>query len=110
MAEAFTVNGTTASLAPYRQVERDISIGIDHNGAPIYSSYKEIDLFFESASVTFAQQWMAMANGGSHTVDVLARNQIAYKTLSPIYIRINEYPPTESGLTGPFNLTIVKAT
>lgn len=108
MANFYAINGTAASLAPFKQTWRKVEIGVDHNGAPIFSGFKEIDLEFDAASITYHRQWTDLENGASHTLDVLNEQQLGYVTLSPVYIRITERPATQSAVSMPMKLTILK--
>src|SRR5687767_14785509 len=50
MANSYTLNGTTADLAPYSVRWRDFISGTDHDGRSIVGGFQEIDLAFEAAS------------------------------------------------------------
>ena len=91
MANEYTVDGVTASLAPTTVTWRDIQIGTDHNGAPVFSLNKQVELTFQPGSPTYARQWLDTVDGSSHTFDILDERQLGYITLSPIYVRANDY-------------------
>ena len=110
MTTFFAIDGGSASLAPWSQRWRKIQIGVDHNMAPLYSANKEIDLQFDAASITYHKQWLDIDDGGSHTLDVLAENQLGYVTLSPVYIKVNQYPDIQATVSMEFSLTILGAT
>ncbi len=110
MTTVFAINGVAASLAPHTQTWRTIQVGTDHNKAPLYSANKEIDLEFDAASITFHKQWLDINDGGSHTLDVLAENELGFVTLSPVYIKIINYPSVQSAVSMEFSLTILGAT
>lgn len=108
MANAFTLNNSTASLAPYSVLWRNVEIGQDHNGLILYARHKEIDMQFDSGSVSFAREWIERASSGSLNMDVIEQNGLGYKTLSGVILRITNYPDLQSVVSGPFSLTVLK--
>ena len=108
MATTWTINNSTAALAPYSIVWNKIQAGTDHNGAPIFSAYKEVELRFESASITFAREWLNTENGAAHTFDILGELSLGFITLSNIYVAVEQYPVVESVIAGPFTLKLLK--
>lgn len=108
MANAYTLNGTTVSLAPFSVRWRDLNIGTDGDGRAILGGYQEIDLEFESASITYCREWLERASSGSLNMDILNENRLAYRTLSAVFINVTNYPAIESVHAGPFSLVVTK--
>ena len=63
MAEDFTINGESASIAPYSQKWRQIPVGRDHTKRAIYAGNEEIDLLFDGATVAMARDHMYVFSG-----------------------------------------------
>jgi hypothetical protein len=108
MANGFTLNGTTASLAPYSIRWRDIEVGTDGDGRTIISANQEIDMDFEGASISMCRQWLERASSGSLNMDVLDENRLAYRTLSSVFIKVTSYPATENINAGPFSVVVTR--
>ena len=100
------LNGVTASIAPYSIKWRQMLIGHDHTRRPIYSGNWEIDMSFDSASITFARQWMESASAASANVTVLKPYSIGFTSLSGVQLEIVEAPTVESGMAGPWSMII----
>ena len=109
MAENYTVDGVTASLAPFSVQWQNVTIGTDHNGAPIHSLNKQVVLSFSPGSPTYARQWLDTVDGGSHTFDVLDERQLGYVTLSPIYVSTDDFPAIEDINVNGFTITLLRA-
>jgi hypothetical protein len=109
MATTYALNGTTASLAPYQVRWRLVEIGRDHDGRPLYSGYKEIDLAFEAGSVTYARQWIERASSGSLTLDVLDQVGLGYRTLSGVFMNVVDWPDVQGTWAGQFSLMVTRA-
>jgi hypothetical protein len=110
LANTYTLNGITASLAPYSVRWRDVVVGTDHDGRNILGGYKEIDLEFESASVTFFKQWNERASSGSLNMDVLEQAGLGYKSLSSVFMNVTNFPAVEGTYCTPFGITVTRAT
>lgn len=104
----FKVDGVTASLAPYSQRYRNLPIGTDHNGAPLYSRFQEVDLSFDVANVApkYHIQWLAAVDGGSHTLDILTESFSAFRTVSPVYLTCEQLPDIQEIVSQPFVITV----
>lgn len=100
------LNGITASIAPYSIRWRKMLIGHDHTRRPIYSGNWEIDMSFDSASITFARQWMESASAASANVTVLKPYSIGFTSLSGVQLEVVEAPTVESGMAGPWSMII----
>lgn len=109
MATTYTIDGSTASIAPFGVQWVREPIGQDHNGAPLYPQKYNVILSFPESEPAWAKEWLDLADGASHTIDVLNRSQTSFKTLSPVWVSIDQYPPQEDIHTGPFILRIVGA-
>lgn len=110
MATVYTINGTTAELAPYHQKWRQIQIGRDHEQRAIYSANEEIDLMFDSASITMARQWLEAASSGSANVTVLARYGVGWTDLSAVQLEVVDPPAVEAGVALGWAMVIKGAT
>lgn len=108
MTTYYAINGSAASLAPFSQTWRKIQIGTDHNGAPIFSGFKEVDMSFDAASITYHKEWTDLENGGSCTLDILNEQQLGFITVSPVYVMITQRPAIESAVSMPMSLTILR--
>ena len=106
MATDFTVNGTTADIAPTAQTWRQILIGRDHNQVPIYAGNWEIDLAFQPASITFGQQWLDASSSGSANITVLNKYQTGFTDLSAISMEVTQPPQVTAGHFTEFVITV----
>lgn len=107
---AYTIDGIGASIAPQTVQWQDIQVGTDHQGAPIYSQYKNVIMRFSAASPTHARQWTDLADGASHSLNILERDGLGYTTVSPVYIQLTEPPQSMDIHTTEFSLTVMRAT
>jgi hypothetical protein len=110
MATTYTIDGTTAALAPYAVTYQNVEVGVDHNGAPILSAFKEVTLQFDGASITYAREWLNTQDGAPHSFDILGDTSLGFVTLSNIYVRVESYPTIESVLAGPFSIKLLRVT
>lgn len=106
MATAYTINGTTASLAPSEQKWRGMQIGRAHDQRQLLSGNWEIDLLFDSASVTHMRQWAEAASAASANVTVLDQYKLGYTDLSAVQLEMLEYPSFQAGVSGPWSMVI----
>lgn len=105
----FLLNGSSASLAPVSQQYEDLTLGRDHNGAPILSAYKNILLEFPECSVALMQQWAQFASTGTslNTLTVLTQDSSAsFSAFSGIYLEWAKRPELVSGVTGAWSLRV----
>lgn len=109
MATTYALDGTTTTRGPANVSWRRIQVGTDHNLAPIFSQNWEVDLSFPGGSISDHREWTDAVDGASHTIDVLGRDELGFRTLSPVYLRYQSRPVVDSTISGPFVLTIVKA-
>jgi hypothetical protein len=105
---AYSIDGSAASLAPFSQRTLKVLLDTDHNGAPIYSGTVGAILTFGEASVTHHRQWLATVDGGSHTFDILDEVALGYVTLSPCYTTVEEWPEIQSTISMGFTMTVRK--
>lgn len=110
MATTFAIDGSAASIKPVNVSWQRQRIGTDHAAAPLVASKWEVVMSFDSASPPHAAEWLDLEDGASHTIDTLARNQLGWKTLSPVYIAVDQYPAQEDIHSGPFVIRITNAT
>ena len=109
--EEWSIDGVAASAAPFSSRWMDTIVGTDHNGAPVYGAYKDIVLSFDNMNVDDFTQWHdAASSGGSHNMDVLARDELGWRTLSGVYLRYEEPPAIEDIHVTPFSIRVSKAT
>jgi hypothetical protein len=106
MALDYTINGVTASIAPFSQRWRQIEVGRDHLQRAIYSGNEEIDLDFGPCSITMARQWLDAASAGSANITVLNRYGIGWTDLSGVNLQVVTYPAVQAGNAADFNLVI----
>ena len=110
MAEdVFTINGSAASFAPYRQSWESYIMGRDHNGAPILSGFRSAILEFESCTSVLANQWMQFADTGTSVVSVNILNDMntCLMSYSAVFVETVQRPRLEAGLViGPWSLRI----
>jgi hypothetical protein len=109
MATDYTLKGIGASIAPYEQKWRRVAVDTDHAGRVLYAGNEEIDLLFDSCSITFARQWLEAASGGSLNMTVLNRYKLGYTDLSAVQLRVNEWPAIQAGVSGPWTMTVTGA-
>ena len=106
MATDFTINGESASIAPYSQRWRQVSVGRDHTKRSIYSGNEEIDLSFDGASITMARQWLEAASGASANITVLRRYSLGWTDLSAVQLEVVDAPAVEAGMATPWTMII----
>ena len=102
----WTLNGITASIQPYSVRWRKLLTGHDHTRRPIYSGNWEIDMSFDSASITEMRQWAEAASAGSTNVNALKPYSIGFTELSGVQLELVEVPIVESGMAGPWSMII----
>lgn len=104
-------NGSAASLHPRSVKWIESKIGTDHNGAPIYSANNTIVMQFDTASITWARQWLTQASGGtSVNLYTLDRWSLGTTILSNVFLEISSPPEIISINAGPFSITVRGAT
>ena len=106
MATVFAINGGTASIAPFSQTWRRIQIGRSHDQSALYSGNWEIDLSFDSASITMQREWMEAASSGSLNLTVLNRFSTNFTDLSAVQLEVVDYPPVEAAMSGPWTMVV----
>ena len=104
------IDGSAASIAPQTVQWQDIQVGTDHQGAPIYSQYKNVVLFFPPASPPHAREWTGLADGASHSINMTQRDGLGFTTVSPVYVQATEPPQLMDIHTTEFTLTVSRAT
>lgn len=109
MATTYAIDGTPTTRGPATIQWRQIQVGTDHERRPIYSQYWEVDLSFPQGSITDHKEWTDIVDGGSHTLDVLGRDELGFRTLSPVSVRYTSRPVVSATISGPFVLTITGA-
>lgn len=106
MATTYAINGTSTLIGPYLQRWRQVPLGTDHTQRAILAGNEEIDLDFDSASVTMSRQWLEAASGGSLTLTVLSRYGIGWSDLSAVQLHVTTYPSVEAGMSGPWSMVV----
>ena len=109
MATAYAINGAATAIAPFSQRWRRNQTGTAHDQKALYSGNEEIDLSFDSASITMSREWLEAASGGSLNLTVLNRYGIDYTDLSAVYLEVIEYPAVENAMSTPFSLVVKSA-
>jgi len=107
---AYRLNGTTASIVPYKQTWEDLTYGTDHLGAPIVSAFKNCTLEFDSMNYASAQQWLQFCNTGTSlaTLTILNLDGTSFTAFSGVFLSMQSRPTFESGYVGPFSIKVVK--
>ena len=96
MANYYTINNVSASLSPFRQSSwQRIKVGNDHNGAPIFSRKRQVQLDFTFGTPASMKQWLDVCNGSPQNLDILADSQLTWKSVSSVYLECTQYPATE---------------
>lgn len=106
MATRFEINGAGASLAPYDLQWNRSEIGTDFNQRPIYEPTWTVIMNFDTASATFAQQWLEAASSGSVNVTILNRFETGWTDLSGVYMIPVGYPTMQGGYHSGFQISI----
>ena len=109
MTTEYTINGTTASLAPYSQRWRQVTNGRDSLQRATFQAYWEIDLSFDSASITHTRQWLEAASAASANLTILNKYQTDYTDLSAVQLEVTDAPTLETVVFGPWSM-VVKGT
>ena len=73
----YLINGSAASLAPFRQSFVELPLGRDHNGIQLLSTYKQANLDFEPCSPALANQWLGLTNTGTSLISITILNMDA---------------------------------
>ena len=83
-------------------------VGIDHLGAPIYSSFKEVELEFDGCALNLYKQWADLVATGTslNTITILDQASMNYVAYSGIFLNYRQRPNIESGLVGPWTLVL----
>ena len=105
-SNTWILNGITASIAPYSIRWRKLAIGRDHTRRPLYSGNWEIDMSFDSASITYARQWLEAASSGSLNMTVLKPYSIGWTDLSAIQLELIEVPNIANGTSDPWSMIV----
>ena len=92
----FQLNGTTPTLAPYKQTWIDLMLGRDHTGLQIYSSIKNCLIEFDAADPTRMNQWQTLTNTGTSITSIALLNLDAtsYVTYSNVGIGLEMTRPS----------------
>src|SRR3989304_7167501 len=95
----YLINGSTASIVPYRQTWEDLLYGVDHLGAPIVGAFKNCSLEFDSMTYASAQQWLQFCNTGTSllTLTILNLDGTSFTAFSGIFLSVDTRPAFESG-------------
>ena len=104
----YLINGSTASLAPSKQLWIDDPIGTNLLGEIIYSSHKDVRLEFDSCEAVHYKQWEDAVTGGSlYTVTILTPDQITYTAYSGVIASFEKRPTFQSGMAfGPWTIKL----
>lgn len=108
---AYRVQGSTASIVPYRQIWQDSVYGIDATGAPIVGAFKTARLDYDAMTYASAQQWLQFCNTGTSlvTATILNLDGTSFVALSGIFFNLGTRPTFESGYVGPFSIEVTRA-
>ena len=108
---AYRVQGSTASIVPYKQTWIDSVYGIDHSGGPIVGAFKSCRLEFDAMTVGSMAQWLQFCNTGTSLVTLTILNQDAssFVALSGIFLSTDSRPTFEAAHSGPFTILVSRA-
>lgn len=94
---SYLLNGSATSIAPATILWQPNEVGTDHNGAPVYSQYWNVQLNFDAAIPTEAFQWLNNATGTSVSLTIPNRwSDATFTTFSPVYLKIMDAPVYET--------------
>lgn len=85
---------------------RQIPIGRSFDLQPLYSGNWEIDLSFDSASITMMREWSEAASSGSLNMTVLDQYKTTFTDLSAVSLEMVEAPAIEAGVSMPWNMIV----
>ena len=106
MATTYTINGLTASMAPFSVRWRQQAVGRSHDQRALYSGNWEIDLSFGAASISWGQQWLDAASSGSANLTVLDKYKISFTDLSAVQLEVLAWPNIENINFGPWEMVV----
>ena len=103
----YTINGQTASLAPYQQSWQDIVLGTDHTGRPVYAATKSARLEFDACTYASYQQWAAFNGASLTSIQLLSLDTGSFVSYSNagIFLQIGR-PTFEAGYLGRWSALI----
>ena len=103
----YLIQGSAASIAPFRQQWNDIILGRDHNNAPLYSAYKEVVLQFDQCTVAQYQQWAGVVTSASvTTITMLNVDNASFTAYSSAFLEFDKRPELQAGVTGSWSLKV----
>ena len=104
----YTINGQTASLAPYEQTWVDSAQGKDHTGRPIYAAVKSVTLRFDACTYGSYQQWAQFQGTSLTSVQVLNLDGGSFTsyTGASLFLEINPRPTFQAGYVGQWTAII----
>ena len=89
----FKINGSAASIGATGVRWQPLSLGIDHNGQPVYGLYANVELRFpEEADPADLRQWINAVSSGSVTLTVPDQWNTTFTDLSSVYVEITQFP------------------
>ena len=105
---AYRVQGSTASIVPYKQTWIDNIVGVSHDGAPIVGAFKSCRLEFDAMTVGSMSQWLQFCNTGVSLVTLTILNQDAtsFTAFSGCFMTVDSRPTFESAHSGPFSILV----
>ena len=107
----YAINGSVASMAPVSVHWQPIPLGVDHNGATLFSANWNVVHQFDSASIGDAQQWLSQASANtSVNLTTMDRWLLESTILSNVYLDLTQAPVLTDVHTGPFTITVRGAT
>lgn len=103
----YLINGSTASVVPYKQTWSDVVMATDHNGAAILSGFKVARLEFDSGTQANANQWLQFCNTGTSltSLEMLNLDGTSFVSLSGVFLGADR-PIFEAGYVGPFTVIV----
>lgn len=105
----YAINGTATSIAPITVLWQPNKVGVDHNGAPVYSRYWNVVLEFDASVPSEASEWITRASGGSISLTIPNRwSSGSFVTFSPCYLELSAPPVYETVNLMSFTLMATK--
>lgn len=105
----YMLNGASVSISPFRQTNTPNIAGISNTGAPVQSTYWNVQLDFDQSSPEDMSQWLDAASvGASVSVTLLDRYNTSFITVSPVYLRLDNAPSLEDIHANQWSLTVLR--
>jgi len=104
----YLINGSTASIVPYKQTWQDNLYGTGHDSAPIVGAFKNCLLEFDAMTVGSMAQWTQFCNTGTSiiSINILNMDGSSFSAFSGIYLTLQSRPSFEAAHSGGFSILV----